>query len=234
MLLPSKAQIQNAKSKERQLDIDQGLSFARKVDVIRATKEKEEKELNDFRSISMAALKKDIEEAMKKKDSLIAGVKTLEERKAEALKPLTEESDKLEAKREEIKQSEDKVNKLVISLSAKERDLSIKQEQAHSFLKQVESSLKDAKDKQIEATNDRQESSTTLKTARLNKERIDLEISLKSKELTQRETIAANKEKDNRIKEENNRIWEKQLYDKERAINDKYETLLRTIKRTNG
>ncbi len=231
MILPTKSQIREEKSKERQLDIDQALSLARKIDAMRQTKETEERELAQFRKSAMDSIKSDIAKEMSKRDSLTEEVKILEDRKAKALKPLTEELLEIERKKALLKESEDRVSELLISIQAKERDLSIQQEQAHSFVRQTESALDSARMDRKEAADEKAQADSLLRVAELSKEKTDKEIEMKIKDIQGEEMAFLSRERSLKAREENTDKRIRTLTNKERFVNDRYDTLERSIKR---
>lgn len=89
-LLP-KSEIQKAKASAQKQTIDEGLKLARRVDGLRETVSEEEKALEEFRVTTIKRIYSEIETVAVKRDDLLAEVKDLEKRKAEALKPLDKE-----------------------------------------------------------------------------------------------------------------------------------------------
>lgn len=97
MKLLAKSDIQKAKSLDRQREIDEGLRLAKKVDSLREITVNEEASLTKFRRETLASIAKEIFDITEKRDNLQGEVGNLENRKEQALIPLTRELGEIEA-----------------------------------------------------------------------------------------------------------------------------------------
>lgn len=91
MRLLTKTDIQQKKAGARKLEIDEGKKLSQSVDRLRELKVFEEKSLEAFRVRSISAIHSEIKKESRRRDVLRKEVKALEEKRAEALKPLDAE-----------------------------------------------------------------------------------------------------------------------------------------------
>jgi len=105
MLLPSNEQIHKIKSKERKLEIDEGIKIAKKVDALRNTILKEEEKLATFKEQTVSQVTEEIAVLLEQKEKVARQVLELEEKKRVALLPITKELKNLQEAREEHKDS---------------------------------------------------------------------------------------------------------------------------------
>lgn len=70
MRLQSKRAVNADMANQRKRQIDEGLELAKKIDVLRRTYLEEEAKLNTFRTVTVMEVQKEIDELIKKRDSL--------------------------------------------------------------------------------------------------------------------------------------------------------------------
>jgi len=102
MKLLTKQEIQQKTANARKLEIDEGKKLAQSVDNLRELRSLEEQNLEKFREKTVSAIHKEIEELSGERDSLVREVKTLEDKREEARKPLDEEWGTVRKRVEEI------------------------------------------------------------------------------------------------------------------------------------
>lgn len=212
MRLLKKEEIVKAKSLERRVEIEEGMKLAKKVDALRDILPREQKKLDDFRRETLASIHKDITEAEDKKTALMSEVKSLEERRVAALKPISHLWEEIRSKEKEVNEREEIVTKIemeVVSLEQKaQKDLKKASDELKRSTNLKESALSDsidADEKNRDATHRLEESAEIKRSADEYKKRIDHEIrdsytqlSNHEKSLTIREAeLAKNIQKNN-------------------------------------
>lgn len=94
--LLSKQDIQQAKARERQQEITEGVKLAQRVDSLRELQAEEEQALKKFRDETLTEIHKEITEKITERDSLIYELSRLKKDREEAIKPLTKEWEKID------------------------------------------------------------------------------------------------------------------------------------------
>lgn len=216
---------------QRKKLIDEGLTLARKVDVLRETVVKEEGNLHRFRIEAVPSVQKEIDEKIKQKDSLRDEIKVLEKKREELQKPLDDEWVR-------VNQAKELINGLKQGLYEREDELIEAREEFVKVKKEVEEDKSRAKDLTRRASEKLAEADETLKDAREDSVRLRTEANALLSSAGLRERAASLKEQDiiTRVSEVAmawNKVREKEidLANRERALKDKYQTLERTIKR---
>lgn len=97
MRLLKKSEVDQAKVTEQQTAVMEGAKIARSVDTLREIRADEERSLEEFRVKSIEAIHVSIKEETEKLNLLKKEVQDLEDRKAEALKPLESQKSALDA-----------------------------------------------------------------------------------------------------------------------------------------
>lgn len=134
MKLLKKDDIIKAKAKDRQLEVDEGMKLARKVDVLRETQVIEEETLAKFRRETLELITKEVNERVIVKDSLNKEVEVLERRRTAALIPLAAEWDRVAQKNRNLEATENMLNHLDETLQAK--DSILKEREALILIKE--------------------------------------------------------------------------------------------------
>lgn len=226
MRLFKKSEIITLKEQERKAEIDQGLKLSRRVDVLRETVAQEEASLEAFRRSSIKAINEEIKDLAYHRDSLKAEISVLEHERTLGMGGV-------EAREADVIKRREEVDRLITELNDK-LNTAFHQE------KQLEESLKNAQEDEKRAENLRIRAQSELETATKNREETEsfqAAIQTKTNELAleyhQRElkiiaSEAAITKREEAVKTENERLEKLSSYlnDRERAINDKYATLM--------
>lgn len=234
MKLLAKQQLQDDLSLQKKMEIDQGVVIARKVDVLRETYATLEKQYNDFmvhskeeRNRILGELDYDINE----KNKLLKG---LDEQRKLLLKPLDDEWAKLKEE-----QKEHTLN--IEGLSLKQNELSKKEEGIKKEEERLGKEGGTIKDIQLSTAHDRDRAVEARRKGEQVLEEANRFLVKTKEDLSESERVLSLKEKDNNTwasaldrREKLLQIKEQQLSDKERFVNDKYQTMLRTQQRLNG
>lgn len=90
-ILPKKQDIDRLKAQEKKIEIDTGLSLARSVDRLRESKLKEEKQLLEWRTITIKTIQQEIDQFIEERDKLEQQNHEARNLRNEMLKPLDKE-----------------------------------------------------------------------------------------------------------------------------------------------
>lgn len=231
MKLLSKKLVQAGYQTERKQQIDQGLDLAKKVDVLRETKSKEERELEEFRKNSVAQVKVEIDGLLKDKDSLIGEIQSLREEKARQQVPLDAEIERLRGDRQKLATFEDKLNSREESLNQKQDELAASEHELEDEKQRIAELKERAGEFLVRAQTKYGLASLLTEEAQRNKKDAEKFFAAKKSELVERESALENREavlgdRERQVdkKNEENRVREIQLQDQR-------ETLERAMKR---
>lgn len=109
MKLLSKLEIQQKKTSDRKVEIDEGRKLAKSIDNLRELRSLEEQNLEAFRNKTVSAIRSEIKDLSSERDALRTEVSKLTSDRKEALKPVDEE---WEAVREKTSQVGAKLSEL--------------------------------------------------------------------------------------------------------------------------
>jgi F0F1-type ATP synthase membrane subunit b/b' len=234
MKLLAKSDLVKAKAFDRQREMDEGLKLAKRVDTLREVAAEEEASLAKFRTTTLSVIGDEIIAITNKRDVLKQEVKSLEGRKVIALTPLVDEWSKivkivnkkhaqstlgefLQAKDEEIREKEASLERRRKEIAQLDEKASYAQQRIRESIDNADTILKEAERKSILAE-------MVLEKARNQSSELIENAQKKSKEVKERERAVSQKDAELLEKETD-------LANREIALNDKYETLQRTIKR---
>jgi predicted nucleic acid-binding Zn-ribbon protein len=116
--LLDKRDIAQAKAADRALEVSEGMKLAKRVDALRETQAQEEASLNDFRTRTVESINAEITALNATKNALQLEVDDLENRKAQALKPLTAKENALTEREKKIDEASDAIERTEDSLYA--------------------------------------------------------------------------------------------------------------------
>lgn len=231
MHLFEKREIDRLKSKERQQEIDQGITLARRVDSLRETAAVEESNLVKFREKTVAELHEQIKPLQEHKDVLTGEVQDLERRAKNARIPLDAEWEKL--KEEKIAFSKER-----FKLDNRADTLTLQVEEHLRLAQDLENEKGRTANFKRTASENLVQSESTLKNAQevavsiRNKAQLTLvEAQLRQKDSLNREAKVAVREREVEIKQENMAKQEKDLRKREILLKDRLAMLQRTEKR---
>ena len=233
MKLRDKKQIASDFQEQKKSQVDEGVRIAKNVDLLREELASLEKQRKDFLDGSKLELTKATGKLLERIEILKGEVKKLEERQAELRKPLDDawatleeekalhaiavkefgiETDELSKKAKAIKKEEERIAKAKLALEEDERTIGRLNSDAKSLKEEAE---------RINETAKREHAEQIQKFATANTE------------LSKKQAQVDIDAKDNARVKKAQDLREKRLNDKERKIDDKYQTLLRTINRLN-
>lgn len=227
--LLSKGEVNAARANERRTDIDQGLALARKVDSLRETASREETNLNMFRTETFKIVQKEVDDLILRKEGLQYEIGVLERQSMNLNRPFDEEwelvkmkrlSD-LDAKLEDVEAREKELVKGEYRFSFRENDLKLIETRARDESARSERLLR-------QASVERDEAHEVLNRARLDDARIRSDLDARTDEFRKAEGEWKSRELDLSMREEALRRSVRELARREKFINDKYQTMLRT------
>ncbi len=226
MKLLQKSEIDKAKALDRQREINEGTKLAKRVDSLREIHAQEEASLNKFRVATLKGIKEETGALEKIKVSLETEVAVLEERKKEALAPITSKLKKLEEREIELKGYDQALRDIGSDshLAWRERELVAEEHRIATSKDRINKLL-------VEADEMTQEAKKTLEDVNKNKESLKMNLEEVDKEIHHRLAQVTSKEKGMARREEEIRKAEVELAKGWRKLKDREETLLRTVKR---
>ncbi len=237
MKLLAKSDIAKGKAEEKRQAISEGLKLAKNVDALRETRTQEEASLEKFRKETLSKIQEEIVESTQKRGELVKEVAELEDKKLIALKPLDEEWNRVKEIGHRQDERENNLNEKELTLKVKESsldsrktDLELEEERVGELEKRVNNNYDSSLHELSKAKNVSEEAQKREKRVdEESKERLRL-VSEKEESLEKREVALSLKAKTL----EEMRV---RLLKEERAITDKYNTLLRSqerLKKQNG
>ncbi len=216
-LLP-KQTIPKVLAQERNTEIQQGVTLARRVDALRALSKEEERKLNEYRDATLASITQDIAELEKKRGDIESYLKSTQD-KANAILPALEVREKNIAQREEelqhlkaeyekLKMDEYEINGLISEKLQELNDSVIRQKTQEQIAKEAAQNAR-IKERQIEQSAlERQKSldkiSSDAKKTLLALEEREQIIALREQRAAEKEK--ENMEKEHALNDEKNRI----------------------------
>lgn len=231
MRLLDKNTVVRQQAQEHKLEIDEGLKLAQKIDLLRKTASEEEKKLADFRIGSLTAIQNELKPLNDKKASLENDVKDLEKKREKLKEPLDNEWARLEDEKKNLEKDKEELTRKVSNFLQE----AVKQDKRDKAIKVEEERLEEiriqANKMAVSALSDRDIAKELLNKAKAEAEEVFKECESKKAELISREMIIAGQERGIINTKALLSRREKELDLQERAIKDKYDTLLRTINR---
>ena len=231
MRLLDKPQIQQLKALEMKREVDEGRKLAGRVDALRELQAKEEAELQKFRRETLANIHEEITTKAQERDQLKQEVSKLQDDRAEALKPLTEERAELDSKiaklsilKGEISIAEEALKEEGKAIRDSKKEAKLELQRAKEAKRQANALLKDAETASKEATHSQVWAEKT-------KEGTQRLRDLVEKELRERDAVLASKERDFILKEEKLAQREEVIRTEWIKIEDQRDTLKRAFER---
>lgn len=201
-LLP-KSEIAKAKVKDRQLEVQEGVKLANRVDNLRETVATEEKVLSDFRREALSSIQAEIDAIISYKNNLNEDVSFLESRKKIALEPLIEREAsiknreiEIDLEKKEISHNREVLRKERNLLEAEFREITKIKKDALTQLTESRRVLNDADTLKNDTERKNKQTEHTLQEAVLEATRIIHEAQAQKKDAERREANAKEYEED--------------------------------------
>lgn len=236
MRLLKKSEIDQIKAKDRQLEINEGLKIAKRVDALREVAAEEERSLTNFRIKTISLINEEINVEIFKRDSLKNEIKQLEESNS----ILKDKRIKLEAPLdlqeawEEIKASESVIDDVKKIQDDRDREYSENNKKLQLDQKRVMNEHDNLQESmKIYSEKIKYASEAVID---VNKKKIEFEQyeKLKNKQIFSKESDINNREELSKIKENMLDKKEIELTNKEKFLEDRRKMLLRTEHRLYG
>ena len=230
-LLP-KSEILKQKAVVQQQTVEEGKKLAKTIDRLREVAAEEETSLEKFRSETLAQIHKETTEANSKLEVLKAEVKSLQEARQEAQKPLHEEKHAIEILMGNLKEKEAQIEAQCLSLVEEERALEEKKKDLAKTLLQLES-----REHQANTLLEKARVNETATTLALDEAKKAEDAAIKARqtietELVHRERVCSDAENSIILRERNLAAQEAELLKGWRLLEDRKSLLERNIKRT--
>lgn len=232
MKLLSKKEISVAISADKAREIAEGLKISRKVDSLRELKSKEEEELERFRNESIAAITKEINSLLSKKETIEKEIFDIRQELSRETSLTRDERLNLEKLKATLKDKEGQLSKKEDELKFYEIDIAIAKRDAEDALARAQSHDEEATRLHIVASNQKIESDNTLERARKieeesrkNADERDNAVQLKERGLLVREQNIILKEKENLNTERELAKEKLQLADQRATLERAFERL---------
>lgn len=173
-LLPKKQDIDKAKNEERRKEIDSGIQLATRIDKLRDTAAKEEKQLKDWRDNAINLIQKEIDDYLTVKDNLQKQTEAAEVYRKKLLEPLDKEWEEVnlakikvnkelndafilkeQLKDEEnlLEQQREEVSKIVSRITQNEKDTATAKEETLSLRQLAQTEYEISKEERSVQTN---------------------------------------------------------------------------------
>jgi hypothetical protein len=231
MKLLDKKKINSDQNFQKALLIQDGIKIAKKIDILRETLSTLENQHSSFIDNTKKALKEATEELNGTKAQLESDIKTLQSQREALRIPLDNEWAKLNEDRIEFNHSKDELVKEKLVLIERETEIKKKEEELikrESALRNMEEELDaDVDAVQLALRNAQAEEKQSKQRSEFSDKLIEKRIA----EVVLREKKCLFDEEANEIVAQTLKEKEKQIENREKAVRDKYETLLRNEKR---
>lgn len=231
MKLLDKQEVNRLKGVERKLEVDEGVKLAKKVDALRELAAKEQTNLTKFRESSLAVVKAEIDDAIKQRDALRENIEVLTRQQAELRIPLDSEWKRVKLLSRELDKRAIELDEFNAVLTENEEFYFKRVEMLEDDKQRIENLEYEAEGQVEIARQTVNAAKTTLANAKQTETQASEKFESVTKTLTAREIAVAIREREVGIKEQKVTKDALALTNRERAINDKYETLLRNQKR---
>jgi len=223
--------IQSNLNNQRKTDIDQGLTLARKVDVLRETLSVEEAKLTTFREVTIKEVQRQIDEKIRERDILAQEIKEAEKQRTELLKPLDEawalvieDRKKLEDEKTETYVLNQQLEKSLIEVNKSLSEIEIEEKRQEEAKLQIKKQAEQSSDILIEAQD-------RFTKALDEEKRVEILVRNKTRKLDEREAVLQATVNDIARKEKDLKAEYKFISEEKIRIADQRATLERAMAR---
>jgi len=231
MKLLDKKTIVAEKAVERKQEIDEGIKLARKIDKLRETSSQEEVKLGKFRDASLKQIKGEIINLSSQQQVLINNIAVLQEEKRVLLIPLDEKRIELLEREQQLDDTSNRIDEEIRLLNQQKGELDnrskevrLDEERTHQSKMEIESNHRESDKNKTHSLD------ILTKTRQIEKETLaSLETIRQNLVVTENDLLV--RERDLKLRQKAVSKDESRLVEFEKQVNDKYQTLLRTIKR---
>lgn len=215
MRLLKKEELSIAKSNDKAKEIAEGLKISRRVDSLRELQVNEEATLEKWRSETIVSISKEIEQGIAERDEILNRIVELKTQLASMLPEMATEREKLSLLRKELEEKELSLKEKEHEINLKEIDIALVLKNSMESEQRAVTHEKIAEDLHRKAKGIEEDASNSLKRAEIIennaivaeqtiKESLSLrdnELTLKEKEVLDREELVNYKEKELKVKE---------------------------------
>lgn len=231
MKLMKKAEVNTQAQELKRQQISEGTELVQRIDALRKAHTELTEQQKQFVEKAKEELIRETTELYGQRELLKADVVSLTAIRAELQRPLDEEWKKLKDAQRIFEKKSTEVSDKDEELDAKERALEVKEARIDITIERAEKAQIEAEKREKESETMLIESENILKNSKNRREEIDAQIADRMSEAGIKENeIEFNRQGVEQLIKLNN-MREKDLDERERKIDDKYKTLLRTEKR---
>lgn len=233
MKLLDRKTIVSERADERKQTIDEGLKLARKIDSLRETSASEETRLAKFRVASLQKTKEEIDSLIEKKRSIEAEIRSLEDQRRLAQIPLDQEWEGVNTVSSLLDDTEMKLSSQLEIVKERESSLTVREKE----LAKEEGRVKDERVVSAKLVRESQRkleaSQLVLSESEQSRERARKYFEEENEKLLSREALIAVRERENDMMMESVSQREKEIQIRKKQLDDRYQTLQRTLNRLN-
>lgn len=222
----SKREIDAAKGRERQREIEEGKKLAGSVDMLRETRATEETKLAEYRIKALSAIQDEIDPKIAERDELNTEIRIKKAEREALIQPLTAKWDEVIAKEGEVKAKDESVQQaeaqLKLSIAAniqRERVNELERERA-----------KDARERATQELIQSQKLHTEAQEINIEAKKKDAimnaALALREETVAKREISAAEIARNAMAHERRNDIYEQRLFIREQQLKEGWKVLI--------
>lgn len=231
MRLLTKSELDEARAKQRKLEIDEGMKLAKHVDKLRVTIAEDQKTLGQFAASNKQLLLKEIEDLVSKRGELRTELVTLHEERNRLLEPLDERERELTERSQRLTDREE-------NLLAREREYTGEKIALDTLRREAEGDATRSRENVARTEKLHTEALVRLRTLEQDKKQHETQAETRTKALDLRERlleqrITALDKREERLAERAKQLdaRERQQNDRERQLEDIYQTSIRNKQR---
>lgn len=228
--LLNKREVDKAKSIDRKREVDEGTKLAKRVDGLRETVSKEEKNLKDFRDKTVSEVMSELKTLSDRKEYLKSDIEELERQHIIAKFPLDKEWLKIKEKQEIMSDLEEKLSSKSDEIRQKFDELETREQVLQVEEQRISDDRNRSKVHLANSVKTEEEAQYILNDAKKQAEGIISRAESKEKVADVREQNLTAREKRAFQQLEDNRSAKIDLMNRERALADAYATLERAKK----
>lgn len=231
MKIPEKKVANNQAQELKRQQIAEGTLMVEKIEALRKALNSLQDQHKHFIEQSKEEMQRETSELFGQKETIKAEVVSLTAVREELRRPLDKEWKELRDAQTIFERSKEKFEVKDGKLDARERELKNREARIDVTLERAEEAQIESEQRSKDAKIAKEDAEYALKAMQNNKQNADEEIAKRMEEMKKKEdSVEFEKQGVEHVKKLN-ALKEKELNDRERAINDKYATLLRTEKR---
>jgi methyl-accepting chemotaxis protein len=231
MRLLTKSEVDQAKARDRNREVQEGIKLARKVDDLRALLPQEEAALEKWRTETIAAIQAELKPAQEELATTLAAVKVARNELEELRKPLDEEWEQCRKTSDEVEKMHAETKEVLAQARNDAQTAVMELDLARIARKSAEDMQQAARDTLTDASERQKEAKTTLEEARKVKKNTDERASVINAQLDTRAQHIAEREKQLILWEDRLTLEQTDINTERKQLADQRKTLERAFNR---